>query len=102
MSLGVTLNTAASGLNAAQAGLRVVSDNIANVNTPGYVRKAVIQQPLVVDGVGQGVKIDGLTRDTHPYLQGASLTAASDAQRWSSVAQYLDNAQSLFGDPSSP
>src|SRR5436190_2002569 len=101
MSLGVALKTAASGLQAAQASLRVVSDNIANVNTPGYVRKAVIQQPLVVDGVGQGVKIDGIKRITDQYLQGASLTAASDAQRWSSVSQYLDNAQSLFGDPSS-
>ncbi|MER8124775.1 flagellar basal body protein, partial [Acinetobacter baumannii] len=48
MSLNVTLQTAASGLNAAQASLRAVSDNIANVNTPGYVRKAVVQQPLVV------------------------------------------------------
>src|SRR5436190_6730488 len=101
MSLGVALKTAASGLQAAQASLRVVSDNIANVNTPGYVRKAVIQQPLVVDGVGQGVKIDGIKRITDQYLQGASLTAASDAQRWSSVSQYLDNAQSLIGDPSS-
>jgi flagellar hook-associated protein 1 FlgK len=30
----------------------------------------------------------------------ASMTAASDAQRWGAVSQYLDNAQSLFGDPS--
>jgi flagellar hook-associated protein 1 FlgK len=101
MSLGVTLNTAASGLNAAQAGLRAVSDNIANVNTPGYVRKAVIQNPLVVDGVGQGVKVDGIRRITDQYLQGASLSASSDASRYDALAQYLDNAQSLFGDPSS-
>jgi flagellar hook-associated protein 1 FlgK len=101
MSLGVTLKTAASGLQAAQASLRVVSDNIANVNTPGYVRKAVNQQPLVVEGVGMGVKIEGIKRITDQYLQSASLTAASDAQRWSAVSQYLDNAQSLFGDPSS-
>src|SRR3954463_13359810 len=100
MSLGVTLKTAASGLQAAQASLRAVSDNIANVNTPGYVRKAVDQHPLVVDGVGMGVKIDGIRRVTDQYLQGASLSAASDSSRWSSVAQYLDTAQSLFGDPS--
>jgi flagellar hook-associated protein 1 FlgK len=101
MSLGVALKTAASGLQAAQASLRVVSDNIANVNTPGYVRKAVDQQPLVVNGVGQGVKIEGIKRITDQYLQSASLTAASDASRWSAVSDYLDNAQSLFGDPSS-
>ncbi|ACG77204.1 flagellar hook-associated protein [Phenylobacterium zucineum HLK1] len=102
MSLNVTLQTAASGLNAAQASLRAVSDNIANVNTPGYVRKAVVQQPLVVDGVGMGVRVQGMKRITDDYLQSASLTAASDSSRWAAVAQYLDNAQSLFGDPSSP
>jgi flagellar hook-associated protein 1 FlgK len=99
MSLTTTLRTASSGLQAAQASLRAVSDNIANVNTPGYVRKAVDQQPLVVDGVGQGVKVDGVRRITDQYLQLASLSAASDSERWSAVAQYLDNAQSLFGDP---
>lgn len=99
MSLSTTLRAAASGLNAAQASLRVVSDNIANVNTPGYVRKAVDQQPLVVNGVGMGVKIDGVKRITDQYLQLASLTASSDAERWNAVSQYLDNAQSLFGDP---
>ena len=99
MSLGVTLKTATSGLNAAQTALRVVSDNIANVNTPGYVRKAVNQQPLVVDGMGQGVRIESIKRITDQYLHTASLTAASDASRWNAVSSYLDNAQSLFGDP---
>jgi flagellar hook-associated protein 1 FlgK len=99
MSLSATLLTASSGLQAAQASLRTVSDNIANVNTPGYVRKAVNQESLVVDGAGMGVKIDGIRRVTDQYLQLASLTASSDAQRWSAVSQYLDNAQSLFGDP---
>ncbi|MGA0607600.1 flagellar hook-associated protein FlgK [Phenylobacterium sp. VNQ135] len=101
MSLSVTLKTGASGLNAAQAALRAVSDNIANVNTPGYVRKAVDQQPLVVDGVGMGVRVQGVKRITDDYLQAASLTAASDSNRWAAVSQYLDNAQSLFGNPSS-
>lgn len=100
MSLTTALLTASSGLNAAQASLRTVSDNIANVNTPGYVRKAVIQESLVVDGAGAGVKIAGIKRIIDQYLQLASLTASSDAERWGAVAQYLDNAQSLFGDPS--
>ncbi|TAJ69871.1 MAG: flagellar hook-associated protein FlgK [Phenylobacterium sp.] len=99
MSLTATLRTASSGLNAAQASLRAVSDNIANVNTPGYVRKTVNQSSLVVDGAGMGVKVDGVKRITDQYLQMASLTAASDAERWGAVSQYLDNAQSLFGDP---
>lgn len=99
MSLTATLKTAASGLNAAQMNLRVTSDNIANVNTPGYVRKQVDQAPLVVGGQGMGVDIQGVRRVTDQYLQLATLTASSDASRWDVFSQYMDNAQSLFGNP---
>ena len=102
MSLTVAMKTAASGLSAAQAGLRAVSDNIANVNTPGYVRKIVDQQSLVVGGQGMGVQVSGLKRVTDQYLQMATLSASSDTKRWDQVSTYLDNAQSLFGDPSTP
>lgn len=100
MSLSATLSTATSGLLAAQTGLRATSDNIANVNTPNYVRKTVNQAPLVVNGTGMGVSVTSITRVTDQYLQLASLTAASDSSRWDVTSQYLDNAQSLFGDPS--
>ena len=46
------------------------------------------------------MKISGIRRITDQYLQVASLNAQSDTKRWSAVSQYLDNAQSLFGDPS--
>ena len=101
MSLNVSLRTAASGLQAAQGGLRTTSDNIANVNTPGYVRKSLDQRPLVVGGQGMGVEITGTKRLTDQYLQLATLTSASDSKRWGTVSNFLDNAQSLFGDPSS-
>lgn len=100
MSLTATLRTATSGLQASQASIRAISDNISNVNTPGYVRKAVDQSQLVVDGSGMGVKIDGVRRITDNYLQAASLSASSETERWSALSQYLDTAQSLFGDPS--
>jgi flagellar hook-associated protein 1 FlgK len=93
------LKTASSGMNAAQVNLRTTSDNIANVNTPGYVRKEVDQAPLVVGGMGMGVEISGVKRVTDQYLQLATLSSSSDASRWDAVSQYMDNAQSLFGDP---
>lgn len=99
MSLNVALQSATSGLKAAQAALTAVSDNIANVNTPGYVRKQVIQTPLVVNGAGAGVAIQGVERITNQYLASASMIAGSDAGRFSVVSEFLDNAQSLFGDP---
>ncbi|HEX2558744.1 flagellar hook-associated protein FlgK, partial [Phenylobacterium sp.] len=100
--LHIALNTATSGLMAAQTGIRTVSDNIANVNTPGYVRKAMVQESQVISGAGMGVTVTGIKRVTDQYLQLASLTAGSDAAKWNVVSEYLDSAQSLFGDPSSP
>ena len=54
MSLTSIMNIATSGLQTAQAQLRVTSDNIANVNTPGYVRKIADQSAAVTGGYGAG------------------------------------------------
>ena len=100
MSLNVALKTATSGLLAAQIGLRTTSDNIANVNTPGYVRKITDQQQLVAAGLGVGVNVSGIRRVTDQYLAAAANRAGSDTSRWKVVSNTLDTAQSLFGDPS--
>ncbi|MEI7932507.1 MAG: flagellar hook-associated protein FlgK, partial [Alphaproteobacteria bacterium] len=99
MSITTVLNTATSGLMAAQLGIRTVSDNVANANTPGYVRKVVNQTSLVTHGVGSGVHIEGVTRVVDQYLQTASLTAGSQAGGANVMAEMLDRMQGLFGDP---
>jgi flagellar hook-associated protein 1 FlgK len=100
MSLNTILNVATSGMMAAQTGLRVVSDNIANINTAGYVRKTIAQSNLVSNGMGVGVNIDAIKRATDKFMAAASLNGASDAGRTGAVATAMDNAQKLFGDPS--
>ena len=101
MSLTAVLSNASSGLIAAQAGLRTASDNIANVNTPGYVRKAIDQTHRIIGGVGAGTEISGVHRIVDQFLVSAGLSATATASRWDQVARGLDNAQSLFGDPTS-
>ncbi|NQE64586.1 flagellar hook-associated protein FlgK [Caulobacter sp. RHG1] len=100
MSLNAIMSTATSGMMAAQTGLRVTSDNIANVNTTGYVRKTISQSNLLSNGMGVGVNIDAIKRATDRFLQSASLNSASDSARASVVASTLNSAQKLFGDPS--
>jgi flagellar hook-associated protein 1 FlgK len=100
MSLNSILNIATSGMMASQTGLRVVSDNIANINTAGYVRKTISQSNLISGGMGVGVNIDAIKRATDKYMQAASLNAASDSGQASAVATAMDSAQQLFGDPS--
>jgi flagellar hook-associated protein 1 FlgK len=99
MSLNSVMATATSGMIAAQTGIRVTSDNIANVNTPGYARKRISQSNQAVGGMGAGVSIDAINRVTDRFLQAASLYAASASGRAGIVAEGLDNAQVLFGDP---
>lgn len=101
MSLSSILNNASSGLSTAQAQLRVVSDNVANVNTKGYVRKIADQESLISQGVGSGVEIGRVRLATDRFLQAASLNANADAGRYEARSQLYDRIQSLFGDPGS-
>jgi flagellar hook-associated protein 1 FlgK len=99
MSLNTILNVATSGMMAAQTGLRVVSDNIANINTAGYVRKTIAQSNLVSNGMGVGVNIDAIKRATDKFMAAASLNGASESGRAGVISTAMDNAQKLFGDP---
>ncbi|HYE46028.1 MAG TPA: flagellar hook-associated protein FlgK [Caulobacter sp.] len=100
MSLNSIMSSATTGLMAAQTGLRTVSDNIANLNTPGYVRKLVQQQPLISAGLGVGVDVAKIVLASDQFLQKASLRATASAGQASAIADTLDRAQGLFGDPS--
>lgn len=99
MSLSAIMNTATSGLTTAQTQLRVVSDNVSNVNTPGYVRKIADQVTLTSQGMGAGVEVARIRLATDRFLQAASLNAGAEAARQGVRHELYDRVQSLFGDP---
>lgn len=99
MSLSTILTIANSGLQTAQTQLRVVSDNVSNVNTPGYVRKIADQVSLTTQGVGSGVEVARVRIATDRFLQAASLSAGAEASRQGVRYELYDRIQSLFGDP---
>lgn len=99
MSLNAIMNTATSGLATAQTQLRVVSDNVSNVNTPGYVRKIADQQTLTSQGIGSGVEVARIRLATDRFLQAASLNAGAESARQGVRYELYDRIQSLFGDP---
>lgn len=99
MSLNAIMNTATSGLATAQTQLRVVSDNVSNVNTPGYVRKIADQTTLTSQGMGSGVEVSRIRLATDRFLQAASLNAGANAAREGVRYELYDRIQSLFGDP---
>lgn len=99
MSLSDILGSALSGLNAAQAGLRSASNNIANVNTPGYARERVPLQTGVTAGQVSGVRAAEAMRVADRFLESTVYRRASDWGQAEAVANSLDRLQSLLGAP---
>ncbi|MCA8885092.1 MAG: flagellar hook-associated protein FlgK, partial [Hyphomonadaceae bacterium] len=75
--------------------------NIANANTPGYVRTEMTLAPRTQIGAGAGVEITGVKRAADRFLATASYIAAASAGSASVRADLLSRAQEYFGDPSS-
>ncbi len=66
--LGDVLNTARDALAAQSYGLGVTGQNVANVNTPGYVRRSPLLQSLPLGSESFGsVSIKGITRHADVY-----------------------------------
>lgn len=99
MSLTETLNTALTGLSASQAGLKSVSQNIANVNTPGYARQRTTLSPMVLGGRTAGVRIGNVERIADKFLEAASFSAAGDVGRFKTISDYSDRLQGVLGQP---
>jgi flagellar hook-associated protein 1 len=101
MSLNSIMNIATSGLYASQRGIRTVTNNVANVNTPGYVRLDQNQQARITGGSVAGVEVGAVRRAADRFLQAASLAASSSAGGSSERFSYMDSLQGAFGDPTS-
>lgn len=99
MSLSDILGSALSGLNASQAGLRAASNNIANVNTPGYARERVPLQTGVTGGQVSGVRALEAVRIADRFLESTVYRRAGDWGSAEAVASSLDRLQALLGAP---
>lgn len=97
MSLSSIIGNALSGLQASQVGLQVSSNNVANVNTPGYARTIAAFSSRNVGGQAMGVDVAGVQRVANLYLQAASLRATADAGAAEVSSQALDRFQSQVG-----
>src|ERR1700750_2260012 len=100
MSLSSALATAMAGLRANQAALGIVSSNIANANTPGYVTQNVNQIELA-GGAGNGasVRINGVNRQLDQYIQAQLRTESSGGAYADQIASILSQLQTVYGAP---
>jgi flagellar hook-associated protein 1 len=83
MSLFGAIQMGGNTLRAMQIGLHVVGNNIANANTPGYVRQEAIYVPAPVQKQGRlilglGVEVDSIVQKLDKFIQERLVGAHSD------------------------
>ncbi len=103
MSTGI-LGIANSALAAAQSALRATSNNIANVNTPGYSRQGVVLVPQLgatAGGVflGQGVAVAEIRRNYDALLVQQANRSTATAGAAQARLEQIGQLQNLFADP---
>lgn len=101
------LGIGAAGIRAYRTALSVVADNVANADSPGYVRRTVTLKAAPQAGgggplslalsTGSGVDVAGIGRAFDALKASAARNAGSDVARLSTRADWLTRLQSLVG-----
>jgi len=99
VSLNGIIGSALSALQTNQSALGVVSNNIANLNTPGYARRVVNEQPLSSNGQLTGVDIASVQRVINQFLTQENLTASGTSSQYNTEAQLFSQLNGLLGGP---
>ena len=97
MGLTLGLDSALSGLLASQSALNVVSQNITNVNTPGYTRKLANLESVELNNNGAGVQLSSISRNVDSGLSQQINTQSSTMGSLNATANYYQKVESLFG-----
>src|SRR5258708_3263983 len=99
MGLGQALTSASTGLRATQSALSLIAGNIANANTPGYVKKTSTLAAAAAGTLTIGVRISAVNRELDQYLQRQIRTETSGGSYASTRADYYSRLQDVFGQP---
>ncbi|MBN1854947.1 MAG: flagellar hook-associated protein FlgK [Pirellulales bacterium] len=103
MSLFSSIQMASNTLSAMQIGLHVVGQNIANANTPGYIRENVLYTPAPVQRLGDltlglGVQIDGIVQQVDQFMQDRLLGASSDRAGATVEEETYQQLEAILGE----
>jgi flagellar hook-associated protein 1 FlgK len=100
-ALGAIFNIAGSALSVQKYGIEVTSNNIVNVNTPGYTRQSPILQPALTERngnhiLGRGVSFEGITGITDQFIETRLRDQGSKASFFSSQQDYIGRVEQIF------
>ena len=99
MGLGAALSIATSSLANVSSQLSLVSHNVANADTPGYVAETATQQSETVDGLGLGVVTGPVTREIDTALQAQAFQQASTVAGLQTTQTALQAIDAVQGTP---
>ncbi|HWG75741.1 MAG TPA: flagellar hook-associated protein FlgK [Steroidobacteraceae bacterium] len=102
--MGDMLSTAVSGLLAFQTALDTTSNNISNVNTPGYNDEltnfaTASATPTANGWIGNGVTVTGVTNQYNQFLATQTNNATSAYNQFNTLSSFAANINNLFADP---
>ena len=99
MGLSSALATAMSGLSANQAALSIISSNVANAQTPGYVAQSTNQVEVSSGSFGSTVTTTGVNRALDVFVQNQLRTETSGGSYATQISNILGQLQSVYGTP---
>jgi flagellar hook-associated protein 1 FlgK len=99
MSLLSALNAATSGLRVTQAGIGVVSGNVANADTAGYTRRRLAPVQLLAGERTSGVRVGEIERVIDLVAQRQLRLETAAAAYTSLGARFASELDRLFGQP---
>jgi len=100
----VGLYSALSGLQAAQLGLEVTSDNIANASSPNHTRLSLLlasraTSRLPFGEVGRGVDVEGIVRNRDTFLDSRVRTHLAAFSHLDTRSEILGRMEAASGEP---
>lgn len=101
MSLGSAMGAAISGLSVSSRLAGVVSTNVSNALTPGYVRRTTEVSALVLGGEASGVSVEAIRREVKLLLLGERRGAAASASAAEAQADFLRAVETALGEADS-
>jgi len=101
MTLTSALSKAVQGLNMAARGTDVISANIANAQTPGYVRRQIETSERIVSGESVGLNPIAVTRNVSTETAEAVRRAQVTFQQQEVIKDGLQNIVYAIGDVNS-
>ncbi|QCO55915.1 flagellar hook-associated protein FlgK [Pseudorhodobacter turbinis] len=99
MSISGSMSNAISGLTAASRSAGVISSNIANALTDGYGRRELQVSANQVGNSGQGVKVNGVSRDVDQLLIAERRVAEASSADLDTRASFLSRLEAAIGTP---